>query len=387
MMNNFQIIAKTLYGLEEVLAEELKSLGAVDVEKGIRSVSFRGDLGFMYKANLSCRTALKILLPLHRFYVQNEDELYKAVMAYDWRQHLSLDKSFAVSATLHSEKFKHNQYAALKTKDAIVDQFRKHSGRRPNVNTQQPDVAIELHINDTLATLSLDSSGASLHHRGYRSATNLAPINEVLAAGMLLLSGWRGQTDFLDPMCGSGTLPIEAAMIAARIPANCNRTSFAFQKWDNYEVDLFETIFDAQMDKIINPKGKIMGFDKAPSAIEKGLENVKNARLEEFVSLKKADFFQEPKLVEGRLHMLFNPPYGQRLKADVEILYKNIGDTLKQHYTHTDAWLITSDPQAMKSVGLRPTRKIKLFNGGLEAHLLHYVIYSGSKKQKHEQNS
>lgn len=380
------MIAKTLYGFEDILADELKNLGAVGVEKGIRSVSFKGDTGFMYKANLSCRTALKILLPIHRFYAQNEDELYEAVLAFDWRQNLSLDKSFAVSATLHSEKFKHSQFVALKTKDAIVDQFRKHSGRRPNVNTQQPDIAIELHINDTLATLSIDSSGASLHHRGYRSATNLAPINEVLAAGMLLLSGWRGQSVFLDPMCGSGTIPIEAAMIAARIPANCNRTTFAFQQWDNYDVDLFETIFDAQMDKIINPGCKIMGYDKAPSAVEKAIENVKNARLEEFVTIQKTDFFQQTKPINGHLHLLFNPPYGQRLYADVENLYRNIGDTLKQHYNHTDAWLITSDPQAVKSVGLKPSRKIKLFNGGLEARLLHYAIYSGSKKQKHQEN-
>ena len=182
-------------------------------------------------------------------------------MAYDWRQHLGTEKSFAVKATLQSGYFKHDQYAALKTKDAIVDQFRKHTGRRPNVNSQQPDIAIDLHISDTMATLSLDSSGASLHHRGYRTSTNIAPINEVLAAGLLMHSGWQGQCDCLEPMCGSGSIPVEAAMIAARIPANCNRVAFAFQQWDNYDVDLFETVFDAQMNKVVNPGFKIMGID------------------------------------------------------------------------------------------------------------------------------
>jgi putative N6-adenine-specific DNA methylase len=386
MENNFEMTAKTLFGFEDLLADELKNLGAQKIQKGVRNVSFWGDKGFMYKANIACRTALKIMVPIHRVYAKNKEELYSAALAFDWSKHISLDKSFAINATVHSDYFKHTQYVALKTKDAIVDQFRKRSGRRPNVNTEHPDVALEVHINADQVTFSLDSSGKSLHHRGYRSATNIAPINEVLAAGMLLHSGWKGQSDFLDPMCGSGTIPIEAAMIAANIPANSNRSEFAFEKWDDFDVDLFETIFDALMNKVTDFPYKILGFDKAPSAIAKARENAKNARLEDFITWEQADFFTREKPVSGTLHMVFNPPYGERLQADIPELYKNIGDTLKQHYPDTHAWLITTDPDGMKNLGLRPSRKIKIFNGGLEGRFLYYPMYAGSKKEKFNKN-
>jgi putative N6-adenine-specific DNA methylase len=386
MENHFEMLAKTLFGFEEVLATELKNLGAQDVKEGVRSVSFSGDLGFLYKANLSLRTALKILIPIHSFNAANEQAFYRGIYAVDWKKYISNENTFAVQATtVNSTVFTHSQFIALKTKDAIADQFRESTGTRPNVDTQHPDLQIHIHINENSCSVSLDSSGSSLHQRGYRSATNIAPINEVLAAGILLLSGWEGQSDFLDPMCGSGTIPIEAAMIATNIPANIHRKEFAFEKWDNFDESLFEKIRESLLKKTRDFSFKIFGYDKAEPAIKKAVENVKNAGLEEFITLKTADFFETKKPVDESLHMVFNPPYGERIQANIPVLYKNIGDTLKQSYPDTRAWLITSEPEGLKHIGLRPSRKIKVFNGGLESRLLYFPMYAGSKRQKFQQ--
>ncbi|PKP40886.1 MAG: RNA methyltransferase [Bacteroidetes bacterium HGW-Bacteroidetes-13] len=386
MENHFEMLAKTLFGFEEILATELKNLGAQDVKEGVRSVSFSGDLGFLYKANLSLRTALKILIPIHSFNATNEQAFYRGIYAVDWKKHISNENTFAVQATtVNSTVFTHSQFIALKAKDAIVDQFRESTGKRPNVDTQHPDLQIHIHINENSCSVSLDSSGSSLHQRGYRSATNIAPINEVLAAGILLLSGWEGQSDFLDPMCGSGTIPIEAAMIAANIPANIHRKEFAFEKWDNFDETLFEKIRESLLKKTRDFSFKIFGYDKAESAINKAIDNVKNAGLDEFITLKTADFFETQKSNDEPLHMVFNPPYGERIQANIPVLYKSIGDTLKQSYPDTRAWLITSEPEGLKHIGLRPSRKIKVFNGGLESRLLYFPMYAGSKRQKFQQ--
>ena len=386
MSANFKMLAKTFYGFEDLLENELKQLGAQEVEKGNRVVYFKGDKGFMYKANLSLRTALKILVPIYHCRVKSEHDLYQTAYDYPWEQHFTASETFAIDSVVFGEIFTHSLYVSQKVKDAIADSFRAKTGQRPSVNLTYPDVRINIHIDRDQCTFSLDSSGASLHHRGYRTATNIAPLNEVLAAGLILLSGWDQRTDFLDPMCGSGTIPIEAAMMSCKIPANINRKEFAFEKWADWDEDLYLTIEESQLNKIQGLAGTITGFDKAPSAVAKARDNVRNANLEEFVTIEKDNFFFSQKDQDAPLHIVTNPPYGERLEGDINALYGSFGDTLKQHYTNTQAWMITSNLEAMKHVGLRPSRKIKLFNGKLESRLLHYNIYPGTKKL-HKLNS
>jgi putative N6-adenine-specific DNA methylase len=291
-------------------------------------------------------------------------------------------QTFVVDVTLYSEAFNNSQFVALKTKDAIVDQFREKTGVRPSIDKDFPDLRIHIHLDRDQCTVSLDTSGESLHQRGYRSATNIAPINEVLAAGMLILSGWDGTSHFLDPMCGSGTILAEAAMIACNIPANINRKEFAFEKWNDWDNDLFDQIIDSLMKKTREFHYTIKGFDKAPSAVRKAQDNIQNANLDDYVTIEQKDFFETEKQTEGPLHMVFNPPYGERLDIDMERFYREIGDTFKQSYPNTQAWFITANLEALKFVGLKPSRKIKLFNGKLEARLLKYDIYEGSKRAK-----
>ncbi len=385
MAGNFKMMAKTLYGFEPLLAKELRNLGAGHVEEGVRNVTFEGDTGFMYKANLCLRTALKVYKPLNTFRVFNEKDLYKNIHQMEWPDFFGHDKTFAIDTTMNSEVFNNSMFVSLKAKDAIVDKFREVVRQRPNVNSQDPDIRINIHIHENTCTVSLDSSGNSLHQRGYRILTNIAPINEVLAAGLLLTSGWDGHTDFLDPMCGSGTFLIEAAMIACNIPPNINRESYAFMHWKDYDAELHEKIVDVSLKKTREFHHKIIGYDKAPSAVRKAQENVENANLSEYITIERKDFFRTEKPVEGKLHIVFNPPYGERLPIEMEAFYAKIGDTLKQEYPGTDAWLITSNLEALKHVGLRPSRKIKTFNGKLEARLVKYEIYEGSKKAKYQQ--
>lgn len=385
MGNNYKMVAKTLFGFEPLLAKELKKLGAIDVKEGVRSVSFYGDLGFMYKANLSLRTAIKILKPFKTFKVHSEEELYKEIYNIKWEDYLDPGSTLAIDATVHSDRFTHSKYIALKSKDGIVDRFRDKFGERPGVDLDFPTLRINIHIEKDNCTVSLDSSGQSLHKRGYKSATNIAPVNEVLAAGMLLHSGWDGQCDFLDPMCGSGTILIEAAMIACNIPPNLNRKEFGFEGWKDWDKDLFEKIEESVLKKVRDFHFTIKGYDKAPSAVRKAQDNIDNANLSEFITVEQQDFFKTEKQTERHLHMVFNPPYGERLSIDMPEFYKAIGDTLKQSYPGTHAWFITSNLEAIKHVGLRPSRKIKLYNGSLESRLLKYEIYEGSKKAKKQE--
>jgi putative N6-adenine-specific DNA methylase len=381
-MENFKMIAKTLFGFEEILAKELYQLGAQNVEMGTRMVSFVGDKGFMYKSNLALRTALKILKPIYHFRAFNELSLYKGIQQIDWSKYLNSNQTFVIDTTVHSENFKHSQFVAQKCKDAIVDQFKDKYGQRPSIDKDFPDVKINVHIDKDQCSVSLDSSGASLHQRGYKTATNIAPINEVLAAGMLLLSGWDGSSDFMDPMCGSGTILAEAAMIACNIPANINRKEFAFEKWSDWDNDLFDEIINSLMKKTKEFHYTIVGYDKAPSAVMKAKDNIKNANLDEYVKISERNFFETEKENKGPLHMVFNPPYGERLDIHLERFYREIGDTLKQSYPNTNAWFITANLDALKFVGLKPSRKIKLFNGKLEARLAKYEMYEGSKRAK-----
>jgi len=376
------MIAKTFFGFEEILEKELLQLGAQDVTPGIRMVSFVGDKGFMYKANIALRTALKILKPIYHFRVTNEESLYKGISGINWANYMNSNMTFVIDSTVHSDKFNHTEFVSQKTKDAIVDQFRTRTGQRPSVDKDHPDVRINIHIDKDQCSVALDTSGASLHHRGYRTATNIAPINEVLGAGMLLLSGWDGQGDFLDPMCGSGTLLAEAAMIACNIPANINRKEFAFEKWSDWDNQLFDVVTDSLLKKIREFHYTITGYDKAPSAVQKAKDNIKNANLDEYIKIEERDFFDTEKQTKGPLHMAFNPPYGERIDIQMERFYATIGDTLKKSYPGTNAWFITANLEALKFVGLKPSRKIKLFNGSLEARLVKYEMYEGSKRAK-----
>jgi len=380
MNQDTSFLAKTFYGFEPLLEKELRKLGAKNIKSINRAVSFEGDLGFLYKANLSLRTALRILMPIGRFPVKNQTDLYRAIDRIDWSKWFSADQSFIIDVTLFSDHFNHSLFVAQKAKDAIVDQFSKREGKRPSVTTENPDIRIQLHLQGDQLTISLDSSGNSLHQRGYRIETNIAPINEVLAAGMLLHSGWEGKTYFYDPMCGSGTLAIEAAMIACNIPPSLNRTAFSFMNWKNFDEELFELIRNSCLSKVREFRGHIYASDKAPSAVRKAQENIENAGLEEYVSIVRSDFFFADRPSDVPLHIVFNPPYGERLSIDADVFYGKIGDTLKKEYQGSEAWFITANIEALKSVGLRPSRKIKMFNGKLESRLVNYELYEGSRK-------
>ena len=372
MENNFK----------EIIAKELQNLGAQNVEQGVRMVSFKGDKGFMYKANLSLRTALKILKPIYFFKATNEQALYKGIASMNWSKLLSANQTFVIDTTVHSNYFNHSEFVSQKCKDAIVDQFRERTGQRPSIDKVHPDLRINIHIDKDQVSVALDTSGNALNQRGYRTATNIAPINEVLAAGILLLSGWDGQTDFLDPMCGSGTFLAEAAMIACNIPANINRKEFAFEKWNDWDNDLFDAISDSLLKRVREFHYTIKGYDKASSAVQKAIDNIRNANLDEYISIEEKNFFDTEKTSEGKLQVVFNPPYDERLDIHMEEFYKNIGDTLKKNYPGTNAWMITANLEALKYVGLKPSRKIKLFNAGLEARLVKYEMYEGSKRTK-----
>jgi len=380
MNQDTSFLAKTFYGFEPLLEKELRKLGAKNIKSINRAVSFEGDLGFLYKANLSLRTALRILMPIGFFPVKNQTDLYRAIDRIDWSKWFSADQSFIIDVTLFSDHFNHSLFVAQKAKDAIVDQFSKKEGKRPSVTTENPDIRIQLHLQGDQLTISLDSSGNSLHQRGYRIETNIAPINEVLAAGILLHSGWEGKTYFYDPMCGSGTLAIEAAMIACNIPPSLNRATFSFMNWKNFDAELFEVIRNSSLSKVREFRGHIYASDKAPSAVRKAQENIEKAGLEEYISVVRSDFFFADRPSDVPLHVVFNPPYGERLSIDADVFYGKIGDTLKKEYQGCEAWFITANIEALKSVGLRPSRKIKMFNGKLESRLVNYELYEGSRK-------
>ena len=379
--SNFEMIAKTYHGLEDVLAKELLQLGAQDIKTLRRAVKFKGDVGFMYKANLSLRTAVRIIKPIKTFKVSNETEFYDSIRALDWNQYMTIDDKFAVDAFVNSTYFKHSLYIALKTKDAIVDQFRDNCGMRPDVDLEHPNLRINIHINENLCTVSLDSSGKSLHKRGYRLETNEAPISEALAAGLILVSGWDKKSHFVDGMCGSGTFLVEAAMIAANIPANINRDHFAFEDWPDFDQNLWELIRESQLKKLKDCYGKIIGYDIDPQTLAAAKINIQNAGLEDYIELKCENFFDTVK-PEGPTHLVFNPPYGVRLLADIPQMYQSIGDTLKKSYSGAEAWFLTSHLEGLKHVGLRASRKIQIFQAKLECRFVKYEMYRGTKKVK-----
>ena len=383
MSENFKMIAKTFYGFEEILSEELLKLGAQKIIKGNRNVSFYGDKGFMYKSNISLRTALKIIKPIKEFKFKDIDEYYKKIYEIKWEDYLDFNNSLLINSVVFNSKiFNNSKFTSLKAKDAIVDRFRNKFKNRPSINSFNPELKIEIHVNRNFCTISLDSSGESLHKRGYKKYNSAAPLNEVLAAGIILMSAWDKKSDLLDPMCGTGTFLIEAAMIARNIAPNQNRLAFAFEKWKDWDNELFETIEESVKSKEIEFEHKLYGFDISSAMIKKAEKNIEISDLGVDIEIVKKDFLTSIKTDNDKLHVLINPPYDKRISADVNQLYKKIGDTLKNNYLYSDVWIITANLEAVKSIGLKSSKKIKLFNANLESRLLNYKIYPGSKKNK-----
>ena len=384
MSDNFKMIAKTFYGFEEILSCELLKLGAQKIIKGNRYVSFYGDKGFMYKSNISLRTALKIIKPIKEFRFKNIDEYYKKIYEIKWEDYLDIKSSFLINSVVFNSKiFNNSKFTSLKAKDAIVDRFRNKFNKRPSINSFNPELKIEIHVSRNFCTVSLDSSGESLHKRGYKKYNSAAPLNEVLAAGIILISDWDKKSDLLDPMCGTGTFLIEAAMIARNIAPNLNRLAFAFEKWKDWDDELFETIEESVKNKEIEFEHKLYGFDISSGMVKKAEKNIEISNLGVDIEILKKDFLTSTKTDNDKLHIIINPPYDKRISVDVNELYKKIGDTLKNNYLHSDVWLITANLEAIKSIGLKSSKKIKLFNGSLESRLLNYNIYPGSKKSKY----
>jgi len=375
-----KFVAKTLYGLEKVLAEELISLGASDVEAVNRAVLFKGDKKLLYKVNYCVRTALSVLMPVADFRIRSKDDLYKGGSKVEWDKFLGVDDTFSIAPVVNSPHFGHTGYAGLILKDSIADYFRNKCGSRPSVDSNDPKVLINLHISNDTVTISIDSSVIPLFKRGYRQEQAVAPLNEVLAAGILMISGWNASATLTDPMCGSGTIPIEAGLIACKIPPGKFRKFFGFQRWNDYDEDMFKMVKN-EADSQIGPSAvKIFGSDISEQTLVQARSNVAIAGLNDVISMEVADF-KDLKTIDNQGFVFLNPPYGQRLNPEeIDQLYSMIGSTLKHNFAGTTAWLITSNKESLKNVGLKPKEKHTLFNGALECILLKYEMYQGTKK-------
>ncbi len=378
-----KLVARTLAGLEEVLAKEIEEIGGTDIEIFNRAIEYQGDVRLMYKSNLWLRTAIDVLLPLSKFTANSEEELYEKVQKINWSNYITSEKTFSITPIVHSSVFTHSHYASLKVKDAIVDQLREKKGRRPNVNTENPDVKIMLRISENKCSILLNSSGQSLFKRGYRTYGGEAPINEVLAAGIIGLSEWDGKTPFVDPMCGSGTFPIEAAMKVRNVAPGIIREEFGFMSWLDYREDIWELLQYEAKFAVKSSKTKIFAYDKSRQTIRTAemnadsIEEIKGA-----IDFEMKDFFKSEKPTEDGI-IITNPPYEIRIKTNnIEMFYELIGNTLKHKWTGYDAWIISSNLDALKRLGLRPKKKIPLFNAQLESKLVHLPLYMGSKKAK-----
>jgi len=381
-LEKFELIAKSLHGLENILAEELTKLGAEGIEKKTRAVKFIADKKMMYQANLKLRTALRILKPMFEFTARNENQLYKGMQQIDWLKHLNNNNTFAIETVTSSDYFTHTKFISQKAKDAIVDQFRKKTGSRPSVDLQKPDLRINLYISNENCSVLFDSSSEPLFKRGYREVTLEAPINEVLAAGMILLSKWDGKSPFIDPMCGSGTIPIEAALIALDIAPAIFRSDFGFQRWHDFDLTLWKSIKQEAVEhaneQLNSNKLKIYGSDISPKAVYTAKKNINNCRLSKVIEIKQ-EAFQKLQHSHTNGTLITNPPYGERLEQpEIEKFYGGIGDILKQNFAGFDAWIISLQ-DALKNIRLKPSQKYTLYNGSLECKLYKYQMYAGSK--------
>jgi putative N6-adenine-specific DNA methylase len=378
---DYEMIATTFFGLEDVLATELRRLGAKNIDIANRAVSFYGDKGFMYKANLCLRTALRILKPIKRFYIQDQEEYYRFITNMEWEKMIDLNDTFVVDSVVNTHFFNHTQFVSQVTKDGIVDRFNEKFDARPSVDKDHPTLRINVHIFRHDVTISLDSSDIILHKRGYRSEVNVAPLKESLAAGIILLSDWERHIPMVDGMTGSGTFAIEAAMIANKIPAGYFRKEFGFMKWNDFDEGLYETIFEGMVSKISEEQPKIIGVELDAKTAKIAQTNVENAKVEDVVTITNQDFFDfMPEKPRGVLFL--NPPYGERMGEDEDMVafYKKIGDKLKKDFKGFSVWIITANMDAAKFIGLRPSRKITLFNSQLECKLLKFEIYDGTKR-------
>ena len=379
MEQNFELIAKTFMGLEPVLAKELTQLGANDVKIGRRMVSFTGNKELMYRANFQLHTAIRILKPIRHFKAKCADDVYEEIKKIDWTAYLDDDKTFAVDSVVFSEEFRHSKFVSYKVKDAIVDQFREKTGKRPNISVANPDLRLNIHIAEDDCTLSLDSSGESLHRRGYRQESVEAPLNEVLAAGMILLSGWKGDTDFIDPMCGSGTILIEAALIAKNMAPGLFRKEYAFEKWPDFDADLFDEIYNDESQER-EFQHHIYGYDVDVKAVNTAILNVKAAGLSNDITVRQQDFkdFTQP---SHKSIIITNPPYGERISTpDLLGTYKMIGERLKHEFKGNDAWVLSYREECFEQIGLKPSIKIPLYNGSLECEFRRYQMFDGKLK-------
>ncbi len=376
--DQMEMVAKTFPGLEEILAQEIRQIGGKRIEVFNRAVRFFGNKALLYKSNLYLRTALRILVPVLKENIKTQIDLYTVIKQYEWENHLKPGMTIAVDTFLSSSVFTHSQFVSLRTKDAVADRLRQVSNRRPSVNKTDPDVLINVHLANNVLTVSIDSSGGSLHKRGYRRGDFEAPMNEVLAAGLILLTGWRGERDFYDPMCGSGTIGIEAALIAREIPPGIFRTHFGFENHMNFDEELWNKIYDDIQEKEWN--GNIFSSDISKQAIKIASLNARNASVLKNIQYRGIDFRNYPAIHNGGLAII-NPPYGERLgNSQIVNFYRIIGDSLKRNFTGAEAWIISSNLNALKHVGLRPVKKFRVFNGALECRFNKYEIYSGSRK-------
>ncbi len=384
MPTKFEIVAKTLQGLEGILADELKAIGAENVEIERRAVKFTGDNETIYRSNFQCRTAIRILKVIHQFKARNEGELYDQAKNFDWASVMDLSQKFAVDSVVNSDIFTHSHFVSLRLKDAIADHFRDRFGKRPFVDPQKPHVQIHIHISNQDCTILMDSSGESLHKRGYRLHQDIAPLSEILAAGLIMLSGWDGKTPLIDPMCGSGTILIEAALIAKGIAPGVFRKQFGFEHWLDFDKELFEKVFNDDSNER-ELQTTIMGGDIAKRAVTVATENIRNAGLQKYIRLQTQSVFDfDPPKEQGMV--ITNPPYGERLsQTQLDIFYKQLGDCFKQRYSGYDIWLLSGNRNALKTFGLHPSKSMTLFNGPIECKYQHFSIYTGSKKAKFKQ--
>ena len=376
------MIAKTFKGLEEVLAGELVEIGANNVQLERRAVSFTGDKSLLYRANMFLRTASRVLVPIATFKAKDADAVYEEAKQIDWSKYMSLQTGFQIDATVYSETFRHSRYVTYRVKDAIADWWNEREGKRPNVKLTNPDLCLNVHIANEVVTISLDSSGESLHKRGYRVANTEAPINEALAAGMLLMAGWKGETDFYDPMCGSGTLLIEAALIAQNIAPGIFRKSFAFEKWPDFDKELFEDIYnDDSHERAF--EHHIYGSDASFYAVQQALKNIKSAGQQRCIEVKQIRLQEIKREEQKPALVMVNPPYGERLAQDKDVmrLYGDMGTAFKHQFAGSTAWVISSNEDALKCIGLKPSKRIKLLNGELECWFNKYELFAGERKE------
>ncbi|MDD4545252.1 MAG: THUMP domain-containing protein [Bacteroidales bacterium] len=382
LSKDFQMVAKTMFGLEDVLAKEIEELGGKNIEKLKRAVSFYGDMNTLYKANYCCRTAISILKPIYSFEANNEKELYDNVYNFKWEKIINSDGTLFIEPVVNSTIFTHSLYSSQKTKDAICDRLRKMFSQRPTMTRENPDIILNLHIYENKVTISLDSTGESLHKRNYRIATGAAPINEIVAAGLIQLAQWDRESNFFDPMCGSGTLLIEAAMFAYNIPAQYYRKDFAFYRWPDFHMPEWRRVKEEANREICDFDYEIWGSDVSGHAISVCQDNIENAKLHKDIKIFR-NSIEDQDPPEGKTLIITNPPYGERLERDdLFDLYENIGSTFKNKYSGNTAWLISSDFEALKYIGLRPSRKIQIYNSNLECKFCKYELYEGSKKAK-----